>query len=157
LVSPTLNFLAVSQFPFSFAKSTTSSLNIALYDYLRTIFFFSPWVTFLGKFLNCKSLRLREHTYFKMEAVSTSTESHNGDDATQDGSNHVTRGMRKKKRLSTREKFKGYLHWKQCWYHIATEVSRYDATGARRSWNYCLLAASVIHAFGSVRHALFNC
>jgi hypothetical protein len=31
-----------------------------------------------------------------MEAVSTSTESHNGDDATQDGSNHVTR-MRKKK------------------------------------------------------------
>jgi hypothetical protein len=36
-------------------------------------------------------------TYFKMEAVSTSTESHNGDDATQDGSNHVTRGMQKKK------------------------------------------------------------
>jgi hypothetical protein len=32
-----------------------------------------------------------------MEAVSTSTESHNGDDATQDGSNHVTCGMRKKK------------------------------------------------------------
>jgi hypothetical protein len=29
-----------------------------------------------------------------MEAVSTSTESHNGDDATQLGSNHVTRGMR---------------------------------------------------------------
>jgi hypothetical protein len=32
-----------------------------------------------------------------MEAVSTSTESHNGDDATQDGSNHVTCGMQKKK------------------------------------------------------------
>jgi hypothetical protein len=35
--------------------------------------------------------------YFKMGVVSTSTESHNGDDATQDGSNHVTRGMRGKK------------------------------------------------------------
>jgi hypothetical protein len=31
-----------------------------------------------------------------MEAVSTSTESHNGDDATQDGSNHMTRYMWKK-------------------------------------------------------------
>jgi hypothetical protein len=28
--------------------------------------------------------------YSKMEAVSTSTESHNRDDATQDGSNHMT-------------------------------------------------------------------
>jgi hypothetical protein len=36
-----------------------------------------------------------------MEAVS---ESHNGDDATQDGSNHVTRGMRgKKKAVHERE------------------------------------------------------
>jgi hypothetical protein len=34
--------------------------------------------------------------YTKMKAVSTSTESHNGDDATQDGRNHVTR-MREKK------------------------------------------------------------
>ena len=33
-----------------------------------------------------------------------------------------------KKRLSTREKFKGDLYWKQCWYHNATEFSRYDAT-----------------------------
>ena len=44
-----------------------------------------------------------------------------------------------KKRLSTREKFKGDLYWKQCWYHSGTEFSRYDATGARRSWGYCLL------------------
>ena len=29
-----------------------------------------------------------------------------------------------KKRLSTREKFKGDLYWKQCWYHSATEFSR---------------------------------
>ena len=28
-----------------------------------------------------------------------------------------------KKRLSTREKFKGDLYWKQCWYHSATEFS----------------------------------
>jgi hypothetical protein len=42
-------------------------------------------------------------TYFKMEAVSTSTESHNGDDATKDGSNHVTRGMWKKKAVHERE------------------------------------------------------
>ena len=58
-----------------------------------------------------------------------------------------------KKRLSTREKFKGDLYWKQCWYHSATEFSRYDTTGARRSWGYCLLAASIIRAFGSVRPA----
>jgi hypothetical protein len=32
---------------------------------------------FLGTFLNYKSLRLKEHTHLKMEAVSTSTESHN--------------------------------------------------------------------------------
>jgi hypothetical protein len=32
-----------------------------------------------------------------------------------------------KKRLSTREKFKGDLYWKQCWYHSVTEFSRYDA------------------------------
>jgi hypothetical protein len=38
-----------------------------------------------------------------MEAVSTSTESHNGDDATQDGSNHVTLGLRKKKAVHERE------------------------------------------------------
>jgi hypothetical protein len=49
-----------------------------------------------------------------------------------------------KKRLSKREKFKGDLYWKQCWYHSGTEFSRYGATGARRSWGYCLLAASVI-------------
>jgi hypothetical protein len=54
------------------------------------MFFFSQWVIFLGKFLNYKTLRLKEHTHFKMEAVSTSTESHNGDNATQDRSNHVT-------------------------------------------------------------------
>jgi hypothetical protein len=41
--------------------------------------------------------------YSKMEAVSTSTESYNGDDATQDGSNHVTRGMQKKKAVQERE------------------------------------------------------
>jgi hypothetical protein len=35
-----------------------------------------------------------------MEAVSTSTESYNGDDATQDGSNHVTR---EKKAVHERE------------------------------------------------------
>jgi hypothetical protein len=35
-----------------------------------------------------------------MEAVSNSIESHNGDDTTKDGSNHATRGMRGKKRLS---------------------------------------------------------
>jgi hypothetical protein len=77
LVSPTLNFLAASLFHFSFAKSTTSNLNIAVYDFLRTILF-SPWVIFLGKFLNYKNLRLIEHTHLKMEAVSISTESHNG-------------------------------------------------------------------------------
>jgi hypothetical protein len=103
LVSTTLNFLAASRFPFSFAKSTTSSLNIAVYDFLRTIFFFPPWLIFLGKFLNYRSLRLKEHTHFKMEAVSTSTESHNEDDATQDGSNHVKHGMRKKKAVHERE------------------------------------------------------
>jgi hypothetical protein len=77
----------------SFAKSTTSSLNIVVYDFLCTIYFFSPWVILLGKFLSYKSLRLKEHMYFKMEAVSTSIESHNWDDATKDGSNHVTHGM----------------------------------------------------------------
>ena len=60
-----------------------------------------------------------------------------------------------KKRLSTREKFKGDLYWKQCWYHSATEFSRYDVTGARRSWGYCLLAASVIRGFGSVVLVIF--
>jgi hypothetical protein len=40
--------------------------------------FFPPWVIFLGKFLNYKSLRPKEHKQLKMEAVSTSTESHNG-------------------------------------------------------------------------------
>jgi hypothetical protein len=39
-------------------------------------------------------------TYFKMEAVSASTESHNGDDATQDGSRHVVCG---KKAVNERE------------------------------------------------------
>jgi hypothetical protein len=102
LVSPTLNFLAASRFTFSFANSTTYSLNIAVYDFLRTIFF-SSWVIFLGKFLNYKSLRLKEHMYSKMEAVSTSTELHKGDDATQDGSNDVTRGMREKKTVHERE------------------------------------------------------
>jgi hypothetical protein len=38
-----------------------------------------------------------------MEAVSTSIESNNGDDATKDGSNHVTRGMREKKAVHKRE------------------------------------------------------
>jgi hypothetical protein len=38
-----------------------------------------------------------------MEAVSTSTESHNRDDATQVGSNHVTRGMQEKKAVHERE------------------------------------------------------
>jgi hypothetical protein len=60
--------------------------------------FFSPWLIFLGKFLNYKSLRLKEYTYFKTEAISTSIESHNADDATKDGSNHVTRGMQEKKK-----------------------------------------------------------
>jgi hypothetical protein len=41
--------------------------------------------------------------HFKMEAVSTSTDSHNGDDATQDGSDHVTLGMRKKKAFHQRD------------------------------------------------------
>jgi hypothetical protein len=44
-----------------------------------------------------------------------------------------------KKRLSTREKFKGYLHWNQCCYQSATEFSRYDATSTGRSRGYCLL------------------
>jgi hypothetical protein len=61
--------------------------------------FFPPWVIFLGKYLNYKSLRLKEHMYFIMEAVSTSTESHNGDDATLDGSN----GMQKKEAVHERE------------------------------------------------------
>jgi hypothetical protein len=61
-------------------------------------YFLSPWVIFLGKFLNYKSSRLKEHTRLEMEAVSTSTELHNRDDATQDdGSNHMTRDMRGKK------------------------------------------------------------
>jgi hypothetical protein len=38
-----------------------------------------------------------------MEAVSTSTEPHNRDDATQDGSNHMTRGTWKKKAVHERE------------------------------------------------------
>jgi hypothetical protein len=41
-------------------------------------------------------------THFNMEAASTSTESRNGDDATQDGSNHVTRGMQEKKAVHKR-------------------------------------------------------
>jgi hypothetical protein len=77
LVSPTLNFLAASRFPFSFAKSTTSSINIAVYDFLRTILFVSIG-NFLRKISQYKTLRLKEHTHLKMEAVSTSTESHNG-------------------------------------------------------------------------------
>jgi len=32
--------------------------------------------------------------------------------------------------------------------NVGTEFSRYDTTGARRSGGYCLLAASVIRAFG---------
>jgi hypothetical protein len=68
LVSPTLNFLAASRFPFYIAKSTTSSLNIAVYDFLRTIFFFSM-DNFLTKNSHYKSLRLKEYMYFKMEAI----------------------------------------------------------------------------------------
>ena len=37
LLSPTLNSLPASQFPFSFATSTTSSLNLAVYDFLREL------------------------------------------------------------------------------------------------------------------------
>jgi hypothetical protein len=76
LVSQTLNFLAASLFPFSFAKSTTSILNIAVYDFLHTILFVSMG-NFLRKISQCKSLRLKEHTHLKMDTVSTSTESHN--------------------------------------------------------------------------------
>jgi hypothetical protein len=52
-------------------------MNIAVYDFLRTILFFSMG-NFLRNISQCKSLRLKEHMHFKMEAVSTSTESHNG-------------------------------------------------------------------------------
>jgi hypothetical protein len=31
--------------------------------------FVSPWVIFVGKILNYKSLRLKEYMYFKMEAI----------------------------------------------------------------------------------------
>ena len=34
--------------------------------------------------------------------------------------------------------------------NVGTEFSRYDATGARRSWGYCLLAASVKLDFENV-------
>ena len=37
LLSPTLNSLPASRFPFSFATSTTSSLNLAVYDFLREL------------------------------------------------------------------------------------------------------------------------
>jgi hypothetical protein len=51
----------------------------------------------------------------KMEAVSTITESHRGDDATQDdGSSHVTRDMRGKK-CCLREKFKRDTYTEKCW------------------------------------------
>jgi hypothetical protein len=91
-------------------NSTTSSLNIAVYDFLRIILSFSMG-KFLGKFLNYKSLRLKEHTNLKMEAVSTSTESHYGvmQPKMEAIMWHVVCG---KKRLPMREKFKGYLHWK---------------------------------------------
>jgi hypothetical protein len=71
-----------------------------------------------------------------MEAVSTSTESHNGDDATQDGSNHVTRGMREKKGC-LRERNLRYTYTEKCWYHSATKFSCYGATGARSRGCQC--------------------
>jgi hypothetical protein len=37
LLSPTLNILPASQFPFSFATSMTSSLNLVVYDFLREL------------------------------------------------------------------------------------------------------------------------
>jgi len=37
LLSPTLNSLPASRFPFSFATSTTSSLNLVVYDFLREL------------------------------------------------------------------------------------------------------------------------
>jgi hypothetical protein len=44
LRSPTLNSLPASRFPFSFANSTTSSLNLAVYDFLRELPVLSPSV-----------------------------------------------------------------------------------------------------------------
>ena len=42
LLSPTLNSLPASRFPFSFATSTTSSLNLAVYDFLRELLVLPP-------------------------------------------------------------------------------------------------------------------
>jgi hypothetical protein len=87
-----------------------------------------------------------------MEAVSTSTESHNADDATQDGSNHVTRGMREKKGCPRERNLRD----------IYTENN--VGTTARPSFLDTTLlalegaeAASVIRAFGSVHPAPLNC
>jgi hypothetical protein len=91
--------------------STTSSLNIAVYDFLRTILFFSPWVIFLGKFLNYKSLRQRTH-------------------ALENGSNHMTRDMQGKK---APKRNLNDIYAEKYWYHSATKFSCYDATGASRS------------------------
>jgi hypothetical protein len=81
-------------------NSPTSSLNIAVYDFLHTILSFSMG-NFLGEFLNYKSLRLKEHTHLKMEVVMRpKMEAIRW---------QVVCG---KKSLPTKEKFKGYLHWK---------------------------------------------
>jgi hypothetical protein len=112
-------------------------------------YFLSAWVIFLGKFLNYKSSRLKEHTHLKMEAVFTSTESHNGDDATQDdGSNHVTRDMREKKGWLRERNLKG------------TPTLKSVGTTARPSFLVTTLlalvgaeAASVFREFVSVRPA----
>jgi hypothetical protein len=50
--------------------------------------------------------------------------------ATQDGSNHVTRGMLEKKAAKRNLRD---IYAENGWYHNATNFSRYNATGASRS------------------------
>ena len=51
-----------------------------------------------------------------------------------------------KKRLSTERNLREIYTEN----NVGTEFSHYDATGARRSWGYCLLAASVKLDFENV-------
>jgi hypothetical protein len=72
---------------------------------------------------------LKEHTHMKMEAVSTSTESHNGMMLPK-MEDHVTRGIREKKAAKRNLRD---TYTEKCWCHSATKFSHYNATGTSRS------------------------
>jgi hypothetical protein len=67
---------------------------------------------FLRKISQCKSLRLKQHTHLKMEAVSTSTESHNGVMLPKIPRWKQSRDTWYAGIKGCQEKFKVYLHWK---------------------------------------------